>query len=129
MKTNHFIKVAALLLVCCVMLGCEKQNVEPEPEIVTKIYGTVFDARTGAPVQGAWVKFMLDKSTDGKETISSSVSGTDGQYEISFGKLPKLTYSFYKYAISVTCDGYYSEFTHISIVEGNSHCIDFNLTK
>ena len=93
MKRRSIIKFTTLLLVCCAMLGCEKQNVEPEPEIVTKIYGTVFDEQTGEPVQGACVQFLIDNSYYGTgsdaQIISSSVSGTDGQYEISFGKLPK----------------------------------------
>ena len=48
---------AVLLLVCSVMLGCEKQAQEQEPEIVTKIYGTVFDSETGNPLQGAQIQF------------------------------------------------------------------------
>ena len=43
-------------MLCCAMLGCEKENVEPnvEPQTTT-VYGTVFNKVTHEPVIGAQV--------------------------------------------------------------------------
>ena len=128
MRKLQLLEFAALLLVCCAMLGCEKQNVEPEPEIVTKIYGTVFDYETGNPLQGAQIQFgRYHESYYGHEfyRISSSVSGSDGFYELIFGELPQSS-SYDIYQIRVDYSDWYTKIVSLDVVEGNSYRIDIN---
>lgn len=110
------------------MLGCEKQNVEPDPEIVTKIYGTVFDYETGSPLQGAQIQFgRYHDSYYSHEfyRISSSVSGSDGFYELIFGELPQSN-SYDIYQIRVDYSDWNTKIVPLDVVEGNSYHIDIN---
>lgn len=82
MKTNHFIKFVALLLVCCIMFGCGKNK------NIGSIYGTVTDYATGDPVGNANVSL----NPRGETTLTGS-DGTfqfndieDGNYSLSLSK-------------------------------------------
>lgn len=72
------IKLSALLLVCCAMLGCT-----PEVEKLGTIYGTVTDFATGEPVGNANVKLRPNGET--------TLTGSDGAYE--FNELKAGNYS------------------------------------
>jgi hypothetical protein len=124
MKNQSILKFAALLLICCAMLGCGKES--PTSTIETKIYGTVFDEDTGNPIQGAEIRFGIATNISHAflRSISSSVSGADGQYEVSFGKLPGLDVGEV-YSLLITKD--YTKQIQIEIVEGNSHRLDINM--
>ena len=78
MKTNIFIKFAALIFACCVFFGCT-----PEEEKLGTIYGTVTDFATGEPVSNANVKLRPNGET--------TLTGSDGIYE--FNELQAGNYS------------------------------------
>ena len=128
MKTR-IIKLLALLLVCCAMIGCGKKEVT-----TTTIYGTVFNALTNEPISGAKIEigYLSDYFSSMNDLaninswgfpISSSVSGSDGQYELSFGEVP-VNKGYYIY---ITRSGYdrYCVVTGVQI--GSSYRMDFNL--
>lgn len=122
----------ALLLACCAMHGCEKKKEESK----TTIYGTVFDGCNNEPIIGAKIEVGYLSDYNGASSagdlynidrygfpLSSSVSGSDGQYEISFGEVPANK----GYYIYITRSGYnrYGVVTGIQI--GSSYRMDFNL--
>lgn len=83
------IKLSALLLVCCAMLGCGKED-NPGTPIVKfgSIFGTVTDFVTGDPVSNANVRL----NPRGETTLTGS-DGTfqfndvgDGEYSLSLSK-------------------------------------------
>lgn len=127
MKTN-IIRLFALLLVCCTMLGCSKKE-----ESKTTIYGTVFDAHSHEPITGAKIVVgYLSNYYDGTDwyiidhngfPLSSSVSGSDGQYEISFGEVPDNK----GYYIYITHSSYDSYCVVTGVQIGSSYRMDFNL--
>ena len=86
MKTNHFIKFTALLLVCCAMFGCT-----PEEEKLGTIYGTVTDFSSGEPIGNVNVRL----NPRGETTLT----GMDGTFE--FVDLPSGSYS-----LSLSKNGY-----------------------
>lgn len=94
MKTHRLFKLAALLLVCCTMLGCGKED-NPSgggsDSGTGSIYGCVTDFATGEPVKNANVQLRPSGET--------TLTGYDGHYE--FIDVPCGTYS-----IKVTKDGY-----------------------
>lgn len=69
MKKQSIIKLAALLLVCCAMLGCEKNK------NLGSIYGTVTDFATGDPVGNANVRL----NPRGETTLT----GSDGTFQFN----------------------------------------------
>lgn len=89
MKTNHFIKFAALLLVCCAMLGCGKED-NPTSKLGS-IYGTVTDFATGDPVSNANVRLNPRGET--------ALTGSDGTFQ--FNELAAGSYS-----LSLSKNGY-----------------------
>lgn len=128
MKKTHSINFAALLLLCSVMLGCGKENSEPEPTPkTTSIYGTVFNSVTHEPVIGAEVVIGVQSLIYGTaycNDITSSVSGSDGQYELQYGSVENVMF-FY---ISVSCDGYQNYRSNTSFGEGGGlYHMDINL--
>lgn len=133
MNKKSIIKFAALLLVCCAMLGCKKDK-------TTTIYGTVFNSVTHEPVLGMEVVVgVKDTYYYHNDTylISSSVSGTDGLYELAFGEVnvnfpgiyegQTLPDYYVKYFLEVNADGYNKYHQETSIVEGGTYHIDINL--
>ena len=97
MKTSHIIKLTALLLVCCAMIGCGKED-NPSSGGNSgngSIYGCVTDFATGEPVRNANVQLLMS----GNATLHASITGSDGHYEIP--DVPSGTYS-----IKVTKVGY-----------------------
>ena len=58
MKKQSIIRFAVLLLVCCVMLGCAKDNT------TTTIYGTVFNSVTHEPIAGAQIEVGFRTGND-----------------------------------------------------------------
>ena len=129
---NCFIKIAALLFVCCAMLGCGKENVEPTvtPQSTT-IYGTVFNSVTHEPVIGAEIEIGGTGTTldhylsDFCNKYSSSVSGNDGQFELSFslGEDDEWTFSY----ICARCNGYKEYFSMITFASGSTSRMDINI--
>lgn len=116
-------------MLCCAMVGCGKQNVEPQ-NTTTTIYGTVFNSRTHEPVVGAEVEiggvdYSLSYYDSHCHRYSSSVSGTDGQFELRFGKVESYHYSY----VHVRCSGYVEYFTIADFVfgGGDSYRVDINL--
>lgn len=95
MKQMNVLRVAALLVLCCVLFGCtpEQQN--------GSIYGVITDSATGDPVNNATVQLR-----PGGET---ALTGSDGSYE--FLEVPVGTYS-----IKVTKEGYSDLFDDYDIV-------------
>lgn len=81
MKKIHLIQIAALLVLCCVMLGCGKAK-------QGSIYGTVTDFVTGDPVGNANVRL----NPRGETTLTGSDGTfqfndvTDGKYSLSLSK-------------------------------------------
>lgn len=86
MKTNHLIKFAASLMLCCMFFGCT-----PEEEKLGTIYGTVTDFSSGEPINNANVRL----NPRGETTLT----GMDGTFE--FVDLPKGSYS-----LSLSKNGY-----------------------
>lgn len=131
MKTNHFIKSVTLLLICCAMLGCGKEESK-----TTTIYGTVFNSVTHEPIIGAKINVGFRQTNyDGHTTaidqdfiISSSVSGSDGQFELQFGEVnnydENYTQHFY---IKATASGYYNYTQTTGITIGSNYRMDINL--
>lgn len=106
MKTNHFIRLSALLLVCCAMLGCGKEE-NPSGGSNSgsgSIYGCVTDFATTDPVSGANVQLRPSGET--------TLTGYDGHYE--FLDVPCGTYS-----IKVTKEGYSDLIDDYDIIVNN----------
>ena len=80
------IKLSALLLVCCAMLGCT-----PEVEKLGTVYGTVTDFSSGEPIGNANVRL----NPKGETTLT----GSDGTFQ--FNDLPTGSYS-----LSLSKNGY-----------------------
>lgn len=89
MKKYHLFKVVALLVLCCVMFGCEKEDTPTSK--LGSIYGTVTDFATGDPVSNANVRI----NPKGETTLT----GMDGTFE--FVDLPSGSYS-----LSLSKNGY-----------------------
>ena len=73
MKSYQLIKFAALLLVCCTMLGCGKED-NPTSKLGS-IFGTVTDFATGDPVSNANVRL----NPRGETTLT----GSDGTFQFN----------------------------------------------
>ncbi len=129
MKIQRLFKLVALLVFCCVMFGCGKQSVEPvvtNPSIT--IFGTVFNKINHEPVIGVEVEIGLTMDVGQHnvfcDKLSSSVSGTDGQFELQFGEVDTNGRHFYIWA---TCNGYEDYFSTINVDQGGAFCMDINL--
>lgn len=76
MKTNNLIKFTALIVLCCVMVGCGKED-NPSGGGTNSgsgsIYGCVTDFATGEPVRNANVQLRPSGET--------TLTGYDGMYE------------------------------------------------
>ena len=130
MKKQSIIRFAVLLLVCCVMLGCAKDNT------TTTIYGTVFNSVTHEPIAGAQIEVGFRTGNDiagyyissRDHRISSSVSGADGQFELLFGEvqIPTVDY-FCWYYIYGTAAGYEDYYQPTGIAIGSNFRMDVNL--
>lgn len=131
MKRRLIMKFMALLLVCCAMLGCEKESNEPvvTPQSTT-IYGTVFNSVTHEPVIGAEVEIGQNWTAQTSfgsiynNKISSSISGSDGQFELQFGELSDYDH-FY---MAASCNGYKNYYSRADFGMGSgSFRVDINL--
>lgn len=91
MKTQSFIKFAALLLICSAMLGCGKEDPLNPTGQKHSIYGTVTDYATGELVSNANVRL----NPIGETTLT----GSDGMFQ--FTDVPDGTYS-----LSLSKNGY-----------------------
>jgi len=135
MKKHYFLKTAALLVLCCAMFGCGKDN--PQASQTTTIYGTIFNKVTHEPVNGAQVEYGYYTASNilyngypssiEYHRISSAISGYDGQYEMQFEEVQfdlDFNDGFY---ISATCNGFQGY--HSSAVNGNGgvYRLDINL--
>lgn len=119
---KQLIKFVALAALCCVMFSCQKE---------TTVYGTVFSERTGDPVGNLQV-ILLKNNKDispiiasyGK-TVTSTITGSDGQYEIVFS----YDYENPRYWIYLSRDGgsidyYSSDFHEVEINRGKANRFD-----
>ena len=81
----------------------------------SSISGTVIDAQTGAPIQGALVE------VEGNGAFFSSETGLDGTYEIS-GVPPG------QYKVTASADGYEGETeAGVEVTESEAALVDFSL--
>lgn len=126
------IKVAAMLLVSFVMVGCTKKTTS------TTIYGTVFDSYSHEPVVGAEIEVGIKyNGLSDRYRLSSSVSGNDGHYELRFDDIHHnhdREFVFYICA-SGTYESYYGSQSYktyyglTSVEIGGSYQIDINLSR
>lgn len=129
MKNQSILKFAALLL-CCIMLGCGKEDTK-----ITTIYGTVFNSVTHEPVIGAEVEFGYHHShhvishyySEYCRGMSSAVSGSDGQYELCFGEANNPEGWSIVYYVSVVAAGYYAYYNEADVATGSNYRMDINL--
>lgn len=135
MKKQVIIKVAALLLVCSAMLGCGREE-EPQTVQTTTIYGTVFNKVTHEPVNGVQIEYGYYRASNNlvngvpmstnRYSISSAISGYDGQYEMEFKTVQQNDLDWNDgFYISAECDGYLYYFS--SAVEGMSGIFRFDI--
>lgn len=140
MKTSK-VMILAAVLICCMLFGCGKEPTnEPVPtNKTTTVYGAVFNAKTHEPVVGAQVEIGgTDKLTYDEnagyyghivpsscQRYSSSVSGSDGLYELifegDFGDDWDYQYLFVK------CEGYYNYYSTTNFSIGGSSRMDINI--
>lgn len=82
---KQILKVAAMLVLCCMLFGCGKENPTTKQG---SIYGTVTDFATGDPVNNANVRL----NPRGETTLTGSDGSfqfndvTDGRYSLSLSK-------------------------------------------
>lgn len=126
MKKQRLFKLAALLVLCCAMFGCQDEWTADSPIHFT-VYGTVFDRYTGDPVSGAKVSLYYGTHTAGVGTSNpngaagSGVSGSDGQFRIPCIATDNLiSVNRHMYQLEAICYGYqdYSERVTIMETEG-----------
>lgn len=133
---QYLLKVAALLVLCFAMMSCEKQNIEEEAVVTNQsitVYGTVLNKVTHNPVIGVEVE-IGKKKYDGASfnydpryclRLSSSVSGTDGQFELQFVKEDDIYYP--EFYLHVSCENYKVYYSVCSFVAGGTYRLDINL--
>lgn len=95
MRDKILFGIAALLVLCCMMFSCGKEDGPSNGNGKGSIYGTVTDFATGDPVANANVQLLMS----GNATLHASITGSDGHYEIL--DVPSGTYS-----IKITKVGY-----------------------
>lgn len=89
MKTNHLIKVAALLILCYAMVACGKEdNPFGGGNGSGSIYGCVTDFATGEPVRNANVQLRPSGETTltGYDGMYEFLDISDGNYSITVSK-------------------------------------------
>lgn len=116
----------SFILISLSILGCKKNSVEPETTTTsTVVYGTVFNAVNHEPVNGATTEIGACKLIYGTSyycTISSSVSGYDGRFEMRFEQADNIMY-FY---VRARCDGY-DNYQSIADFSVNGNCYNFDI--
>lgn len=95
MKKYNLLQLAALLVLCCAMFGCGKDDGSSNGGGLGSIFGTLTDFATGHPVANANVQLLMS----GNATLHASITGNDGQYEI-------LDVPCGSYSIKITKVGY-----------------------
>lgn len=125
-RIKHCIKLSALLLICCSLICCRKVITS-----TTAIYGIVIDMHTHEPVKGArievgyledyWNETVYYAINSHGRALSSSVSGSDGQFDISFGEVPE-NEGFY---VKIICEGYADYYDLIGVSVGSNLRMDF----
>ena len=123
MKTHYLFKFSALLLVWFAMLGCKEEWTADSP-IHFRVYGTVIDSRTGAPVRNAEITLYYGThtpnlgSSNPHGAAGSSVSGADGQYELPCIATDNLiSANRHWYQIEAICNGYNDYSKELTIME------------
>lgn len=129
---HRLVRYFSIIFLLYLATGCGKVN---NP---TTIYGTVFNSVTHEPVIGAEVEYgslrgdlNTNHYTAACHKVSSSVSGSDGQFELQFTGVHDNSESYTgvppKFYIYVTCAGYSEYFSMTSSSLGGSHRMDINL--
>lgn len=99
MKKQRLFKLAALLVLCCMLFGCKKETI---------VYGTVFWS-DGTPAGNLQVTLEYAYSKVGSSVnypmINSTITGSDGQYELAFQYNSDIANS--NYVNGVYYHGYY----------------------
>ncbi len=108
MSSRNLIKIFALIAISISLFSC---NPVPLPGDIT---GTVFDAITSEPIQGAIVRII--------QTNDSVTTGNDGTYMLS--NIPPGNYE-----IRVTKSDYYLKKENVEVIEAKTRTINFNIEK
>lgn len=118
------------------MLGCQEEWTANSP-IHFRVYGTVIDSRTGDPVRNAEITLYYGTHSSGVGSSNahgaagSSVSGMDGQYELSCTATDNIiSENHHWYQMESNCRGYqnYSKQFTIMETEGNEIQVDILVT-
>lgn len=127
MLPRNYTKVLAGLLMCCLFFSCGDNNDPIEPSKSITVYGTVLNSKTHEPVTGAEVIIGAQQSISGTSywtDISSSVSGSDGQYELQFNAVDNAMF----YYIKVNSSGYVSYSSRTTFGDGGgTYRMDLNI--
>jgi len=127
------IKFLGLLLafVCVGLVSCTPDTVETNTE--TKVYGTVFNSKTGDAVNkvqvflGSYAGINYDDESDedyiDAQIVSSTFSGSDGYYEFVLQDVSKDL----KYVLYITSEGYGEFELPITLNPGQSYKYDLGL--
>lgn len=88
MKKGYLLKVAALLVLCCVMFGCGKEDPLNPTSQKNSIYGTVTDYATGELVSNANVRLnpIGETTLTGSDGMFQFTGVLDGTYSLSLSK-------------------------------------------
>lgn len=111
MKSKSRIIYCLGIVLCCALFGCGKDK-------TTTVYGVVTNARTGNPM--ANLQVSVGYFYGNRTPIASTVTGSDGQYELTF---------FYDdnhggYYISLSSGGI-ADFHDVIISKGEMNRFDF----
>ena len=99
-------------LLLCTAIFCLFSCTNDEAPLFGDVYGVVYDSSTGTPVYNASVTLS--------PTNKTIVTGRDGHFEFN-----NLDAGAYK--INVTCDGYESNSSQITVVPGERVSSDIHL--
>lgn len=124
----RFVVIATLFVA---LFGCKKEDhTDMVTTPTTMIYGTVFNSKQGDPVLGAEISLRIKyyyAFNFQEGVVSSSVSGSDGQYELILGEIEHGDDDHPEFAIIVEKEGFYADYKPISITFGGVYHVDLNL--
>lgn len=103
MKKQHLFFVILCLCIVSILTSCKKNNDVTIEEVYT-FYGTVSEAATGSPVEGAsvWIEQAFGPN-DGTQ-LMKIITGYDGSFEMSLKLDPNGEYYIYACKNDIGCD-------------------------